>query len=94
MRAVSFGARLRISLSSGIRMTASVYLAEIYKTLVSFSTEAKRNHKFAPRQRTDERPSAVSLLHFTHDLVFNTPRDRVSSDLYELPASHSPARTF
>ena len=65
MRAVSFGARLRISLSSGIRMTASVYLAEIYKSFVGSSTEAKRNCTFAPRQRTDERQSAVSLIHFS-----------------------------
>ena len=53
MRAVSFGARLSISLSSGIRMTASVYLAEIYKSFVGSSTEAKRNYKFASCGRTD-----------------------------------------
>ena len=46
MRAVSFGARFSISLSSVVRMTASVYLGEIYCTLVGSSTEAKRNHKF------------------------------------------------
>ena len=65
MRAVSFGARLSISLSSGIRMTASVYWAEIYCTFVGSSTEAKRNHKFSLRQRTDERHTAVSLIQFT-----------------------------
>ena len=63
MREVSFGARLSISLSSGIRMTASVYLAEIYKSFVSSSTEAKRNHKLTLRQRTNERHTAVSLIH-------------------------------
>ena len=65
MRAVSFGARLSISLSSVVRMTASVYLAEIYKTLVGFSTEAERNWMFALRQQKNSRQSAVSLLHFT-----------------------------
>ena len=65
MRAVSFGARLRISLSSGIRMTASVYLAEIYKSFVGSSTEAKRNRTFAKFQRTNSRQSAVSLIQFT-----------------------------
>ena len=94
MRAVSFGARLRISLSSGIRMTASVYLAEIYKLFVSLSTEAKLNRMFAIFQRTNSRQSAVSLIQFSYNLVFNTPRDKKSNDLYELPASHSTARTF
>ena len=47
MRAVSFGARLSISLSSVVRMTASVRLVWIYKTLVSLSTEEKRNCTFA-----------------------------------------------
>ena len=67
MRAVSFGARLRISLSSGIRMTASVYLAEIYCTFVGSPTEAKRNRTFAPLQRKNKRQSAVSLLQFSYD---------------------------
>ena len=93
MRAVSFGARLRISLSSVVRMTASVYLAEIYKSFVGSSTEAKRNWMFAPRQQKNERQSAVSLLQFSYDLVFNTPRDNKSSDLDILPASNSTART-
>ena len=62
MRAVSFGARLRISLSSGIRMTASVRWAEIYKTLVGSSTEAKLNRMFAIFQRKNSRQSAVSLI--------------------------------
>ena len=65
MRAVSFGARLRISLSSGIRMTASVYLAEIYCTFVGSPTEAKRNRTFAIFQRTNSRHTAVSLLQFS-----------------------------
>ena len=39
MRAVSFGARVCISLSSVVRMTASVYLAEIYKSFVGSPTE-------------------------------------------------------
>ena len=94
MRAVSFGARLRISLSSGIRMTASVYLAEIYCTFVGSSTEAKLNRMFAIFQRTNSRQSAVSLLQFSYDLVFNTPRDKESNDLEAFTASHSPARTF
>ena len=37
-------------------------------------TEAKRNWTFAPRGRTNSRQSAVSLLQFTYDLVFNPPR--------------------
>ena len=53
MRAVSFGARFSISLSSGIRMSASVYLAEIYKSLVGSPTEAKRNHTLSKFQRTN-----------------------------------------
>ena len=75
MRAVSFGARLRISLSSGIRMTASVYLAEIYKSFVGSPTEAKRNRTFSTFQRTNSRQSAVSLLQFSYNLVFSTMRD-------------------
>ena len=75
MRAVSFGARFSISLSSGIRMTASVYLAEIYKSFVGSSTEAKRNWTFALFQRTNSRQSAVSLIQFSYNLVFSTPRD-------------------
>ena len=39
MRAVSFGARFSISLSSVVRMTASVCWAEIYKSFVGSSTE-------------------------------------------------------
>ena len=81
MRAVSFGARQRISLSSVVRMTASVYLAEIYKSFVGSSTEAKRNRMFAIFQRTNSRQSAVSLLHFSYNLVFSPPRDKESSDL-------------
>ena len=65
MRAVSFGARFSISLSSGIRMTASVYLGEIYCTLVGSSTEAKRNRTFAIFQQKNKRQSAVSLIQFT-----------------------------
>ena len=65
MRAVSFGARFSISLSSVVRMTASVCWTEIYKSFVGSSTEAKLNRMFSLRQRTDERQSAVSLLHFT-----------------------------
>ena len=94
MRAVSFGARFSISLSSVVRMTASVYWAEIYKAFLQSLTEAKRNRTFAPFQQKNERQSAVSLLHFTYDLVFSTMRDEESNDLYELPASTSPARTF
>ena len=93
MRAVSFGARFSISLSSGIRMSASVYLAEIYKSLVGSSTEAKRNRTFAKFQRTNSRQSAVSLIQFTYDLVFSTPRDKVQPNSTKLPASNSPART-
>ena len=83
MRAVSFGARFSISLSSVVRMTASVYLAEIYCTLVSISTEAKRNRTFAPCGRTNSRQSAVSLLQFSYDLVFSTMRDEESCDFNE-----------
>ena len=93
MRAVSFGARFSISLSSVVRMTASVYLAEIYCTFVGSPTEAKRNRTFALRQRTNSRQSAVSLLQFSYDLVFSTMRDRVSNDLDTQPASTSTART-
>ena len=75
-------------------MSASVCWTEIYKSFVGSSTEAKRNRMFAPFQRTNSRQSAVSLLQFSYDLVFSTMRDRVSSDLYELPASTSTARTF
>ena len=75
MRAVSFGARFSISLSSVVSMTASVYWAEIYCTFVGSSTEVKRNHKFSLRQRTDSRHTAVSLLQFSYDLVFLTMRD-------------------
>ena len=57
-------------------------------------TEAKRNRTFASFQRTNSRQSAVSLIHFTNDLVFSTMRDKESCDLYKLPASTSPARTF
>ena len=77
MRAVSFGARFSISLSSGIRMTASVYWAEIYKAFLQSLTEAKRNWTFAPFQQKNERQSAVSLLRFTYDLVFSTMRGGV-----------------
>ena len=76
MRAVSFGARLSISLSSVVRMTASVYWAEIYKAFLQSLTEAKRNWTFAPRGRTNSRQSAVSLIQFSYDLVFNPPRDK------------------
>ena len=85
MRAVSFGARFSISLSSGIRMTASVYLGEIYYTFVGFSTEAKRNRMFSLRQRTNSRQSAVSLLQFSYDLVFSPMRDKESNDLSRIP---------
>ena len=74
-------------------MSASVYLAEIYKSFVGSPTEAKRNWTFAPRQRTNSRQSAVSLLQFSYDLVFSTPRDEESCDFNEFPASNSPART-
>ena len=93
MRVVSFGARLSISLSSGIRMTASVYWAEIYKAFLQSLTEAKRNWTFAPFQQKNERQSAVSLLQFTYDLVFSTMRDEESNDLSAFTASNSPART-
>ena len=46
-------------------MSASVYLAEIYKSFLQSLTEAKRNRTFAPRQRTNFRQSAVSLIQFT-----------------------------
>ena len=75
-------------------MSASVYLAEIYCTLVGSLTEAKRNWTFAPRQRTNSRQSAVSLIQFTYDLVFNPSRESESNDLGAFTASHSPARTF
>ena len=74
-------------------MSASVRLVEIYKPLVSLSTEAKRNRTFAPRKRTNSRQSAVSLLQFSYDLVFNPLRDEVQPNSTKLPASHSPART-
>ena len=48
-------------------------------------TEAKRNWTFALRQRTNSRQSAVSLIQFTYDLVFSTPRDEESSDLSQTP---------
>ena len=76
MRAVSFGARFSISLSSVVRMSASVCWAEIYKSFVGSPTEAKRNRTFSLRQRTNSRQSAVSLIHCTNDLVFSTPRDK------------------
>ena len=75
-------------------MSASVYLAEIYKAFVGFSTEAKLNRTFSPLQRTNSRQSAVSLIQFTYDLVFSTPRDEVQPNSTKLLASHSPARTF
>ncbi len=56
-------ARFRISLSSVVRMTASVYLAEIYCTFVGSSTEAKRNRMLSLRGRTNSRHTAVSLIH-------------------------------
>ena len=74
---MSFGARFSISLSSGIRMTASVYWAEIYKSFVGSSTEAKRNRTFAIFQQKNERQSAVSLIQFSYDLVFSTMRGGV-----------------
>ena len=37
----------------------------------------KRNWTFALRKRKNERQSAVSLLKFSYDLVFNPPRDKV-----------------
>ena len=58
-------------------MSASVCWAEIYKSFVGSPTEAKRNWTFAIFQRTDERQSAVSLLQFSYNLVFSTPRDEV-----------------
>ena len=91
MRAVSFGARLSISLSSGIRMTASVYLGEIYKSFVRLSTEAKRNWTFAIFQRTNSRHTAVSLIQFSYDLVFLTMRGEVQPNSTKLLASNSPA---
>ena len=98
MRAVSFGARLRISLSSGIRMTASVYLAEIYKPFVSLSTEAKLNWTFASFQRTNSRQSAVSLLQFSL-IRYSTLRAikkyrfKPNSPRLTLPREHANATT-
>ena len=57
-------------------------------------TEAKRNRTFALCQRTNSRQSAVSLIQFSYNLVFSTPRDEEIPILTKLPASHSPARTF
>ena len=57
-------------------MSASVYWAEIYCTFVGSPTEEKRNWMFALFQRTNKRQSAVSLIQFTYDLVFNPPRDK------------------
>ena len=79
-------------------MTASVYLAEIYKTLVSFSTEAKRNHMLSKFQRTDERPSAVSLIQFSL-IWYSTLRAKakrmnsVHLPRQTLPREHSNATT-
>ena len=98
MRAVSFGARLRISLSSGIRMSASVYLAEIYCTFVGSPTEAKRNWMFALFQRTNSRQSAVSLLNsviiWYSTLRATTKRmNSVHLPRLPLPREHSNATT-
>ena len=98
MRAVSFGARFSISLSSGIRMTASVYLGEIYYTLVGSSTEVKRNRTFSPRQRTNSRQSAVSLLHFTlirysRLCAVEKYRFKPNSPRLPLPREHANATT-
>ena len=84
MRAVSFGARWSISLSSGIRMTASVYLALIYKSFVSFSTEAKRNRMLSSFQRTNSRPTAVSLIHSLWLGILDYARQR-NTDFNETP---------
>ena len=40
---------------------------------------------FATFQRTNSRQSAVSLLQFSYDLVFNPPRESESSDLSRIP---------
>ena len=90
MRAVSFGARFSISLSSGIRMTASVCWAEIYKSFVGSPTEAKLNRMFSLRQRTDERHTAVSLIQFSYNLVFSTLRDRKRMNSVHFPRQTPP----
>ena len=79
-------------------MTASVYLVWIYKPFVSFSTEEKRNRMFSLRQRTDERQSAVSLIHFTLILysqlcTMKNNRFQRNSPRLPLPREHSNATT-
>ena len=67
---------------------------EIYYTFVSFSTEVKRNRTLSPFQRTNFRQSAVSLIQFSYDLVFNPLRESETNEFSAFPASTSPARTF
>ena len=98
MRAVSFGARFSISLSSVVSMTASVYFAEIYCTFVGSPTEAKRNRTFASFQRTNSRQSAVSLLQFSliRYSTFRAKAKRMNSvhlPRLPLPREHSNATT-
>ena len=61
--------------------------------ILSSLTEAKRNHKFSLRQRTNKRQSAVSLIHFMYDLVFNPTRESETNEFSAFTASTSTART-
>ena len=79
-------------------MTAFVYLAEIYKSFVGSSTEAKRNRTLSPFQRTNFRQSAVSLLHFTlirYSQLRATKYNRIqpNSPRLPLPREHANATT-
>ena len=79
-------------------MTASVYLAEIYKTLVGFFTEVKRNCTFAIFQQKNSRHTAVSLLQFTlikYSQLCAVEKYRFKPNLprLPLPREHSNATT-
>ena len=54
--------------------------SDVRSTLTGKQTKKqinKRNWTFAIFQRKNKRQSAVSLLKFSYDLVFNPPRDKV-----------------
>ena len=79
-------------------MTASVYLAEIYKAFLQSLTEAKRNRTFALRQRTDERHTAVAysnsvIIWYSRLCATKYNRIQPNSPRLTPPREHSNATT-